>query len=401
MEATDARRANRSAVLRAIVDVGQTTRAGLGDATGLHQEAVSEAAHSLITDRLIMESAGLITTGAELGLVCGIDLGASNCRFLIADMLGNPVMVSHDQTPISIGAAALADWVAGRAAALITGPGAARGRAGPGGQAPLRAAVVGLPGMVAPDGMTIGGAPNVPQIEGEVFAQRLTRAFPAPVHLYNDADLALLGELRFGAGRGLTNVVMFTIGAGLGAGVLLDGALLRGRRGLTGEFGYLPIGPSGETIHDLLSGNGLLRQARALHTPVRDAAELFSAEAPLLLPAGAADLLDPVLERFDRALVLALTAATVAYEPSAIIVGGGLSPAVARRLDMARQRLAELLPGPPPDLRLASLGDLSGTLGALTVAYQSAYRELGVSESDAAGLPPDARLAPLWLSTPT
>jgi predicted NBD/HSP70 family sugar kinase len=392
MEATDARQAHRSAALAAIVAAGHLTRAGLGDATGLSPVAVSEVTRSLIADRLITESADLFTFGPELGVVCGIDLGASNCRFLIADMLGNPVMISHDQTPVSIGAAALADWVAGRVAALIT---SASGVSGPTGPAPLRAVVVGLPGMVTPDGTAIGAAPNVPQIEGKVFAQRLTSAIPAPVHLYNDADLALLGELRFGAGRGLTDVVMFTIGAGLGAGVLLDGALLRGRRGLTGEFGYLPIGPSGETIHDLLSGNGLLRQARALRTPVRDAAELFSADAHLL-PAGAADLLDPVLERFDRALVLALTAATVAYEPSAIIVGGGLSPAIARRLDMARQRLAELLPDAPPDLLLASLGDLSGTLGALTVAYRTAYHELGVSESDAAELPPPARLAPLW-----
>jgi predicted NBD/HSP70 family sugar kinase len=289
------------------------------------------------------------------GLVCGIDVGASNCRFLVADLTGNPVTVSQDPTPVTISAAALADWVAGRA------------MAGAGDAGPLRSVVVGLPGMIARDGVTISGAPNVPQIEGEAFARQLAAAMPAPVLLYNDSDLALLGELRFGAGRGLADVVMFTIGAGLGSGVVIAGELLRGRRGLTGEFGYLPIGPSGETVEDLLSGNGLVRQARALHVPVRDAVEVFCHPA---------DVFEPVLERFDRALVLALAAAAVAYEPSAIIVGGGLSPAVAKRLDMARLRLAELLPGPPPDLLLASLGDLSGTLGALAVGY----RELGMPE---------------------
>jgi predicted NBD/HSP70 family sugar kinase len=343
MKASDA----RSAVLTAIIAAGQATRAELADPAGL-------------------------------GLVCGIDLGASNCRFLVADLLGNPVKVSHDQTPISIGAEALADWLAGRVAGL-TAPSAG---------VPLRAVVVGLPGMVTADGVTISGAPNAPQIQAEGFARRLTLAIPAPVHLYNDSDLALLGELRFGAGRGLANAVMFTIGAGVGSGVVLDGVLLRGRRGLTGEFGYLPIGPSGETVEDLLSGNGLLRQARALRVPVRDAADLFAADAP--------DLLEPVLERFDRALMLALTAATVAYEPAAIILGGGLSPAVAKRLDMIRGRLAELLPDPPPDLRLASLGDLSGTLGALAVSYRTAYLALGIAESDASRLPPTAALSRLW-----
>jgi hypothetical protein len=86
----------------------------------------------------------------------------------------------------------------------------------------------------------------------------------------------------------------------------------------------------------------------------------------------------------------------VAYEPAAVILGGGLSPAVAKRLDMTHRRLAELLPYPPPDLRLASLGDLSGTLGALAVAYQTAYQTVGIAEADAAGLPPAAALSRLW-----
>jgi predicted NBD/HSP70 family sugar kinase len=368
---------NRSAVLAAILATGQATLAGLAGSAGLSAQAVSEVVAALVADGLIAQSSGQLTAGANLGLVCGIDLGGSNCRFLIADMLGKPVQVSHDPTPVSIGAEALADWLAGRVTALTGGS-----------DAQLRAVVVGLPGMVAADGAAISGAPNVPQIQGEGFARRLTMTIQAPVHFYNDSDLALLGELRFGAGRGLTNAVMFTIGAGLGSGVVLDGVLLRGQRGLTGEFGFLPIGPSGETVEDLLSGNGLLRQGRALRAPVRDAAEMFAADAP--------DLLEPVLERFDRALVLALTAAIVAYEPTAVILGGGLSPAVARRLDMTRQRLAELLPDPPPDLRLASLGDLSGTLGALAVAYQTAYRALGIAEEDAAGLPSAAALASLW-----
>jgi predicted NBD/HSP70 family sugar kinase len=367
----------RSTVLAAILADGQATRAELACSTGFSPQSASEAVDALLAEGLIAQGGDLLTGSAELGLVCGVDLGGSNCRFLVADLLGNPVQVSHELTPITIGAEALAEWLAGRVTALTGGL-----------DARLRAVVVGLPGMVAADGSAISGAPNVPQIQGEGFARRLTQAIPAPVHLYNDSDLALLGELRFGAGRGLTNVVMFTIGAGLGSGAVLDGVLLRGRRGLTGEFGFLPVGPSGETIEDLLSGNGLLRQARALRAPVSDAAGLFAADAP--------DLLEPLLERFDRALVLALTAATVAYEPDAVILGGGLSPAVARRLEKTSGLLAELLPNPPPDLRLASLGDLSGTLGALVVGYQTAYRALGIAAADAAGLPSADALSRLW-----
>jgi predicted NBD/HSP70 family sugar kinase len=391
MEGTDARQANRSAVFAAVVGAGQTTRTRLSEQTQLSPATVSRVAEGLLAEGLITEGRQISSSGpgrnaislearGDLGLVCGIDLGGSNCRFLLADMLGQPVKISQESTPVSIGAGALADWLGGRVAALIAG------RA-----TPLKSVVVGLPGMVTPDGTTISGATNVPQIEGDVFARRVTRAIPAPVLLYNDSDLALLGELRFGAGRGLTRAVMFTMGAGLGAGIVLDGTLLRGRRGLVGEFGFLPIGPSGERVEDLLSGAGLLRQAQALRAEVTDAADVFA-------PA-AADLLAPVLERFDRALVLALTAATVAYEPDAIIIGGGLSPAVARRLTVTRSKLAELVPV-VPDLRLAELGDQSGTLGAFAVACQTAYVTLGMSESDAAGLPPAPALLPAGSAGP-
>src|ERR1700733_14812054 len=145
MEATDA----RSAVLTAIIATGRATRAGLVGSAGLSPEAASDAADILLTEGLIAQSADLLTAGTGLGLVCGIDLGASNCRFLVADLLGTPVKISHDLTPISIGAEALADWLAGRVAA-VTAAGAG---------APVRAVVVGLPGMVAAGGTTIGGGP--------------------------------------------------------------------------------------------------------------------------------------------------------------------------------------------------------------------------------------------------
>jgi predicted NBD/HSP70 family sugar kinase len=364
---------NRSAVLAAIL-AGPTTPARLSEDTGLPAETVAAVTGDLLRDGLIIESpaapspSSVLDVRDDLGVVCGIDLGATNCRFVLADLRGQLVNTSHELTPASIGPAALADWIASRLRALsVTAAG------------PLRGAAVGLPGSVTLDGTAVSAAPNLRQIEGEMFARRLTRAIPAPVQLGNDADLAMWGELRFGAGRGLRTAVTFTIGTGLGAGVIVAGELLRGRRGQAGEFGYLPTGPSGETVEDLLSGTGLLRNARALRAPVRDVPDVFGSLAE--------ELLDPVRERFDRALLLILTAATVAYDPEAIILGGGLTPVVAERLHDVRERLAAMVPV-APELRLASLGDLSGALGALAMASQLAYRALGVSERDAASLPP-------------
>ncbi len=363
---------------------GTGTRGELARGTGLSLATVSRVVDGLLAEGLVVEGPAVLSgrrgrAAASLGmradqdLICGIDLGGTNCRFLLADLLGRPVALDSQLTPTSLGADALAEWIASRIRALTT---QRRGT--------LRAMAAGLPGVVAPTGMIISGAPNVPQIEGEGFAQSLADQVPARVTLDNDSNLALLAELRFGAGRGLTNAVMFTIGTGVGAGVVLDGHLRRGRHGIVGEFGYLPAGPSGELIEALLSGSGLVSRARALGVRVESAAAVFAPDAPALLA--------PLREQFDHALLLALAAATVAYEPEAVIIGGRLSAAIAPRLQTARRRLRELVPA-APELLIAELGDLSGALGALAAACQEAYLALGVTAADAAGLPGSAAVA--------
>lgn len=379
VETSSARRANRSAVLaRLLSAAAPATRAALVEATGLSPATVSRVTDGLIAEGLIAEgpavasgqrgrnAVSLHVTGA-MGSVCGVDIGGQNCRMVLSDLFGVQLARSQAATPVELGAADLADWLADRVTRLAAEAGSS-----------LTAVALGLPGTVTEDGLQVSGAPNVPQIEGTVFARRVARALRVPVTLDNDANLALLGELRFGAGRGLSTVVMLTIGAGVGGGVALDGRLLRGRRGMVGEFGYLPAGPSGELAEELLSGPGLIRRARAMGVLVAGAGEIFAAGSP--------ERLDPLREQFDRALLLMLAAASAAYEPQAIIIGGGLSPVIATHLRDTGRRLQELLPA-APELRLPELGDVSGALGAVAAACQSAYARLGMTEADAAALP--------------
>jgi predicted NBD/HSP70 family sugar kinase len=389
VETSAARQANRSAVLACLLTAGGATRAWLAEATGLSQPTVSRVTDGLIAEGLVTEGAAVpsghrgrnavslhLTDG--VGIVCGIDIGGSNCRMIVSDLRGRQLARGDDRTPVHLDATELAEWLAERTRSLAgeqTGP--------------LRAVAIGLPGMVTEDGLRISGAPNVPQIEGAEFAARLREAMGVPATLDNDANLALLGELRFGSGRGMSPVVMLTIGAGLGGGVAFDGRLLRGRSGMVGEFGYLPAGPSGELAEELLSGTGLLRRARALGTRVPEVSDIFASEAPALL--------DPLRRQFDRALLLVLTAASAAYEPDAVVIGGGLLPVIAERLPGIAARLHELLPA-APELRLSELGDRSGALGAVAAACQAACTQLGIAESDAATLPaiqevPDVRRA--------
>ncbi len=378
METSEARRVNRSRVLAQLLVSATTTRTELVTMTRLSPATVSRVTDLLLDEGLIAEgppvasgrrgrNATSLRLRPGLGVVCGVDLGGTNCRFLLADLLGRPIARLQDLTPAEDGAAEIADWIACRVDKLSRR-----------GKGPLKAVTVGLPGVVSPAGDVVSGAPNLPQIEGEVFARALGRRIPAPVTLDNDANVALLGELRFGVGRDLSTAVMFTIGTGLGSGVVLDGHMQRGRTGLVGEFGFLPAGPSGELAEEMLSASGLMRRARCLGARVKTAQDVFAGTAPALL--------SPLREQFDRALLLLLAAATVAYEPEAVIIGGGLSPIVSARLGDVQQQLRELVPA-VPEVRIAGLGDLSGAFGALAASCHVAYLSLGVTRDDAAGLP--------------
>ncbi len=96
-----------------------------------------------------------------------------------------------------------------------------------------------------------------------------------PVSIDNDANYALLGERYFGVARSAPNAVMFTLGLGLGAGVMIDGRLFRGIHGLVGEFGSLPIGPLGTRLEHLVTGFGIMRRAAELGIELSSPADLF------------------------------------------------------------------------------------------------------------------------------
>ena len=104
-----------------------------------------------------------------------------------------------------------------------------------------RAAVVGLPGAVDYDAGRLLWAPHLPERwPDQLSDEELSRRLGLRVHIANDADLAAVGEATFGAGGGIADVAFITISTGIGAGVVHDGRLLRGRRSLA-EVGHTVI----------------------------------------------------------------------------------------------------------------------------------------------------------------
>ncbi|MCP2338322.1 ROK family transcriptional regulator [Actinomadura rupiterrae] len=373
MESSDARRANRAAVLGTLLAGGAASRIAVAQATGLSKATVTRVVDELVRDGLVREAGPL--AGGERGrgpgrqalalrlagedrAVCGVDLGGTTTRFLVTDAAGRVRAWHREPTPHETTTSELAGWLASRVRELAGDD--------------LVATSVGLPGAVHPATGAVRTAPNLPQLEGTAFRHALAADLPGTTLLGNDVNAALVGEMTAGAARGRGSVVMIAAGTGLGAAVALDGRPLTGRTGSVGEFGVLRHGPG--TLEDAISGGGMVRRARALGHPVPDAARIFAEGAPRA-----------VLDEAREALATLLTAVTVAYEPEVVVLSGGVAPSFAPWLDGLRERLADVTE-PPPELRPSALGEPGGAVGAWVTALHALYRDLDVDQPDLGGV---------------
>lgn len=381
MKTDAARRYNRARLLGALISSGRATRGQLASKTALSKPTVSRVVDDLLVEGFVRE-APPETTGSrgrhavplelvgDRGVACGVDMGATTTRFLLGDLSGRPLAIERRRTPRSMSARSLAAWVVEHVVDLCETSGAP----------PPWGVAVGVPGVVHPDTGAVRNAPNLPRIEGELFIEAL-RSQPIPSVLDNDANVALLGEFYFGAARGSRSAAMFTIGTGVGAAVVLEGKLYRGRSGFAGEFGAARSGHGTLTIEDAISGEGLLRAAHDRGIEISSAADVFEARAPAPLRR--------LRLAAERALLVALTAASAAYEPEVIVLGGGVSASLVPWLGRIQAELERSMPS-APSVVVSQLSDLAGVFGALAQALDIAYVHAGVSLSDLDGAPPIA-----------
>jgi glucokinase len=136
------------------------------------------------------------------------------------------------------------DLAAGRDAVLgdmVRGIETLRESVGPG----LIGVGVGVPGFIQLDTGVIVGAANLPQFDGYPVRDELTRRLGTPVILENDANAAALGEKWIGAGQGVDDLVLLTLGTGIGGGIIIGGRILHGHVGMAGELGHITVSPNG------------------------------------------------------------------------------------------------------------------------------------------------------------
>jgi glucokinase len=256
----------------------------------------------------------------------------------------------------------------------------------------VRAVGVGVPCLIEPSSGVVMACNHFPLVDVPLRDLLLER-IGLPVVVDNDANAALVGEWRHGAARGARNVVLLTIGTGIGGGIVLDGRIARGASGAAAELGHIVIDESGPPCPGNCPNRGCLEAfvsgpALAIEGRARAEAEPDSGLGAAV--AGGREITGPLVTElaFDgdaaaraaiaalgRRLGVGMTSLVNALNPEVLVVGGGLVAAGDLLLDPAREVVAERALVPARDqvrIVAARFGDESGMLGAASLAFEVA-----------------------------
>lgn len=280
-------------------------------------------------------------------------------------------MVGERRVPTPAGEGPLLEALAAVAAAV-------------GGGGELAGVGVGVPGLVDRCGV-LRFAPNLAGVTELPILAPLEAALGVPVRVDNDATCAVWGERQLGAARGYDDVILATLGTGIGGGIVAGGRLLRGASGFAGEIGHMVIDPDGPPCpcgqrgcwERFASGSGLGwvgRRAAAAGRAARVLAlaggdpELVRGEHVTAAAAEGDAGARAVLADFGRWVALGLANLANVFDPQAFVLGGGLVEAGDLLLEPVRAAFAELLAGvshrPAVAIVPASLGERAGAIGA-------------------------------------
>ena len=281
----------------------------------------------------------------------GIDLGGSSIKAVVANANGDVLT----KKAVAFEDDARMDWAA-KIAAIVA---ELRG--------PRENAVVGLsaPGLAARDGRSIAVMPGRLQgLAGLDWTKHLKS--PTPVPILNDAQAALLGEVWLGAGKSFTDVIMLTLGTGVGGAAMVDGRLLRGHIGRAGHLGHMSLDPAG--MPDVTGTPGSLEVAIGNYTIGERSEGRFTTTHDLVAAHLKGDATATAIWlKSVRALAAAIASFINILDPEGVIIGGGIARSgdalfrpLEKYLDVMEWRpagqVAKIIP--------AQLGEFAGAIGA-------------------------------------
>ena len=219
-------------------------------------------------------------------------------------------------------------------------------------------------------GTVIGTNGKIPHYEGSPIKKDMEEAFGVPVFALNDANAAALGECFAGRAKGIGNVLMITLGTGVGGGIVLGGKIFGGTLGIAGELGHIPLYADG--IPCACGSRGCYESYAATTALVRLAKEATGEEEMngriVFSRAQQGDtLMHAVLDRWICDIAAGLVGLIHTFNPQMVLIGGGVSSQEELLIKPLRERvLRTVMPrfGECLQLEAATLGNDAGMIGA-------------------------------------
>ena len=313
----------------------------------------------------------------------GIDLGGTKVLALVGTADGQVLGKALVSTPADQGPERVVEAMSDAAREAVRQAGTEPG--------PEAAVGVAAAGAIDRQRGVVVHSPNLTGWDEVPLREMLSEAMGHRVVIVNDANLAALGEHRYGAGRGVPNLLYMTVSTGVGGGIIIDNALYQGDHGFAGEMGHITINAGGVScacgnrgcLETLVSGTALAREtrrrleageeslladtARDQGGPALTAQDLFAAFHK------GDSLARSVVEEAVHYLAAGLQSLVNVFDPGKFIIGGGLSheweayiqPAIALMRERSFAGAGRELQVVPPEL-----GVNAGALGAIAVAAE-------------------------------
>ena len=400
------------AVLEHVRAHGESSRARLVEATGLGRSVVTQHVDSLLAYGLIAEDGLGPSTGgraprllrfrADAGYLLVADLGATSTDVALADLSGEVLVHRAEPSDISAGPDAVLTRVERLFDRCVQEAGALPGS--------LWGIGIGVPGPVEFG----SGRPISPPIMPGWDGYRLRERFAdrnVPVWVDNDVNVMALGELEAGCGRGVKNFVFVKIGTGIGAGIVVDGRIHRGAQGSAGDVGHIHVqagdrevicrcGMNG-CLEAFAGGAALARDAKAaalegrsetLRAMLDEKGFLEAADVAFASTHGDRTSVELMTEA-GRLIGQMLTGIVNFFNPSLIVIGGGVSGSGDQLLATIRQTIyRRSLPLATRDLivRRSELDGHAGVIGAATMVANELFAQEYLPRWLGAGTPAGA-----------
>lgn len=367
---------NKTIILNTIRDHAPLSRASVSTRSGLNKATVSNLVAELIEEHLVTEigpgeSSGgrkplMLLFNKHAGYAIGLEVSVTRLRGVLTDLAGT-IIAEEVQSLTSHNVASVCDSIVSMTKQLqLKTPPSPHGIVGVG---------IGVPGMVDEEG-TVLFAPNLAW-NMVPLQKKLEEALQLPVIIDNEANAGALGELHFGAAKGVRHLIYISAGTGIGAGIVIDGELYKGAWGYAGETGHMSIDAEGKPCS---CGNQgcweLYASEKAYDEESWQLPSRSTSELTRLAGEGDPVILD-LYKHIGHRLGVGITNIVNSFNPERIIIGGPLSEAQKYMEDSLQQAVAKrTLPYHRRSLHIefAKLGANSTLIGS---AYGAISQFLG------------------------